>query len=43
MQGQPQDDTFPWFKIFEYKDELNDHFEDINERILMMSKGDMTK
>ena len=43
MQGQPQDDTiFPWFKIFDYKDELNDHFEDVNERIVMVSKGDMT-
>jgi DNA-binding ferritin-like protein len=22
--------------IFDYKDELNDHFEDVNERILMV-------
>ena len=43
MEGQPQDENFPWFKIFDYKDELNDHFEDINERILMVSKGDMNR
>ena len=34
---QPQDGIFPWQKIFDYKDDLNDHFEDINERIIMVA------
>lgn len=40
--SQPQDDTFPWAKIFDYKDELNEHFEDINERIAMVANDMMT-
>ena len=40
--SQPQDDIFPWAKIFDYKDELNDHFEDINERITMVANEGMT-
>ena len=41
--SQPQDDIFPWARIFDYKDELNDHFEDINERIAMVANNAMTK
>ncbi len=37
LVSQPQGDIFPWSKIFDYKDELNDHFEDINERIVMVA------
>ncbi len=40
--SQPQDDTFPWAKIFDYKDELNEHFEDINERIAMVANDMMS-
>ena len=40
--SQPQDDIFPWSKIFDYKDELNDHFDDINERILMVANDRMS-
>ncbi len=39
--AQPQDDIFPWSKIFDYKDELNDHFEDINERIILVANERM--
>jgi hypothetical protein len=42
QMSQPQDDIFPWAKIFDYKDELNDHFEDINERITMVANEGMT-
>ena len=41
--AQPQDDIFPWSKIFDYKDELNDHFEDINERINMVNGDRMSQ
>lgn len=40
---QPQDESLSWFKIFDYKDDLNDHFEDINERILMVQEGYMSQ
>lgn len=38
---QPQDQNFPWHRIFDYKDELNNHFEDINDRIRMVNNGEM--
>ncbi len=41
--SQPQDDKIPWAKIFDYKDELNDHFEDINERIVMVANDMMSE
>ena len=42
MEAWRKDNIFPWLKIFDYKDELNDHFEDINERILMVANETMS-
>ena len=39
--NKSEESIFPWSKIFEYRDELNDHFDDINERILMVGKDEM--
>lgn len=41
MMNKSEESIFPWCKIFEYRDELNDHFDDINERILMVGKNEM--
>lgn len=43
MMAQPQDGIFPWSKIFDYKDDLNDHFEDINDRITMVENDQMNQ
>ena len=32
---------FPWHRIFDYKDELNNHFEEITERIRMVENGEL--
>lgn len=43
MESQPQDDILPWLKIFDYKDKLRDHFNDIIDRVDMVCKEEITK
>ena len=43
MESQPQDDILPWLKIFDYKDKLRDHFNDIIDRLDMVYKDEITK
>ena len=43
MESQPQDDILPWSKIFDYKDKLRDHFNDIIDRVDMVCKEEITK
>ena len=40
---QPQDDIIPWNQIYEYRDELNNHFEDITARIILVGKEELSK
>lgn len=43
MESQPQDDMLPWLKIFEYKDKLRDHYNNILDRVDLVCKEEINK